>query len=636
LRFPALLTERGGHTHIPVALADLVVLAVVMSALPAGAGAQTVTPVHAIQGGGNSSPLVGQTVTTRGIVTGVRSAGFFIQAPENEADGDPATSEGVYVYTSKTPPAAAMPGNLVLVTGKISEYVPSADPGSPSLTELSGTIIVSQLSSGNPLPAPVVLTAQDTDPGGSMSDLGRYQGMRVRIDSATVVAPTAGRLDEKSATSTSTGVFFVVLEGLARPFREPGVSALSQLPAGSPCCVPRFDDNPERMRVDSASLVGSQPVDVAVGASVRGLVGPLDIAAATWTVLTDPSSPPVATGGRTVEPLPAAADDEVTVATLNLERFFDTADDPTVADAVLTAAAFELRVRKAALAIATVLASPDILAVEEVENLATLQTIGDASSQAAGKGVVYTAFLEPGNDVGGINVGFLVNTARVTVDEAVQLHKGLITPVDGYPLHDRPPLLLRATVRARRGLPLRLTLIANHLRSLIDIEDTTKGPRVRAKRLAQAEDVARIVQERQLADPAEGIVVLGDLNAFEFSDGLVDVVGTLRGTPAPPDSVVLAGADLVDPDLVDLVTWVPAAERYSFVETGNAQVLDHMLANARAAALVRTVRFARFDADFPDILRNSAERPERVSDHDALLATLVAPSAVHRRLRAAP
>ncbi|TQU16636.1 Calx-beta domain-containing protein, partial [Xanthomonas perforans] len=85
-------------------------------------------PIHAIQGKGARSPLEGQVVATSGIVTARRSAGFFLQAPDSEADADPSTSEGVYVYTGSAPPEAAAIGNRVRVQGTVIEYVPTADP----------------------------------------------------------------------------------------------------------------------------------------------------------------------------------------------------------------------------------------------------------------------------------------------------------------------------------------------------------------------------------------------------------------------------------------------------------------------------------------------------------------------------
>jgi len=83
-----------------------------------------VTPIHTIQGSGTISPFVGQVVTTTGIVTGIKSNGFFIQAPDAEADANPNTSEGVFVFTSSAPPAAATVGNSVAVMGTVQEFIP--------------------------------------------------------------------------------------------------------------------------------------------------------------------------------------------------------------------------------------------------------------------------------------------------------------------------------------------------------------------------------------------------------------------------------------------------------------------------------------------------------------------------------
>ena len=143
---------------------------------------------------------------------------------------------------------------------------------------------------------------------------------------------------------------------------------------------------------------------------------------------------------------------------------------------------------------------------------------------------------------------------------------------------------------------------------------------MRAKRRAQAESLADLVQDRQAADPNENIVLVGDFNAFEFNDGLVDSMGTIAGTPTPANQVVLASADLVNPDLVNLLP--PAAERYSFSFDGNAQTLDHVLVNGAmmlATAAQRT-EHARLGADFPETARNDASVATRLSDHDPIVA----------------
>ncbi len=94
--------------------------------------------IHDIQGPGTASPLVGQVVATTGIVTGRKSNGFFLQAPDAEADADPATSEGIFVFTGAAPPAGAAVGNGVRVAATVQEFVPSSDPSSPPMTELAG------------------------------------------------------------------------------------------------------------------------------------------------------------------------------------------------------------------------------------------------------------------------------------------------------------------------------------------------------------------------------------------------------------------------------------------------------------------------------------------------------------------
>src|SRR3954470_2551217 len=153
----------------------------------------TVAPiaVHDIQGNGTTSPLVGQSVTTTGIVTALKSNGFFLQTPDANADADPNTSKRIFVFTSSAPPAAAAIGNSVNVTGTVQEFIPSADTSSPATTELGGTISVSLNSTGNSLPAPITITASDTQVN-DLNNLEKYEGMRVQVSSLTVVAPTQG------------------------------------------------------------------------------------------------------------------------------------------------------------------------------------------------------------------------------------------------------------------------------------------------------------------------------------------------------------------------------------------------------------------------------------------------------------
>ena len=124
-----------------------------------------------IQGSGDLSPLAGQVVTTLdNIVTVVAIDGFFLQTP-TACDGDPATSDGIFVFSD---PPAVLPGDQVDVTGTVDEFF--------DRTELTG-VTVTVDSSGHPIPAPVVFDANTPDAAGP-----RQQGA-VRRD--------ARRLDER-------------------------------------------------------------------------------------------------------------------------------------------------------------------------------------------------------------------------------------------------------------------------------------------------------------------------------------------------------------------------------------------------------------------------------------------------------
>jgi hypothetical protein len=174
-------------------------------------------------------------------------------------------------------------------------------------------------------------------------------------------------------------------------------------------------------------------------------------------------------------------------------------------------------------------------------------------------------------------------------------------------------------------------VIVNHLRSLNDVNSIgpgsngwpTDGDRVRAKRQEQAESLANLVQTRQTADPNERIILVGDFNAYEFNDGLADLMNTITGTPAPDNETAVPGdgVDLVTPDLDNLVDTPPPAERYSYIFDGQAQNIDHVVVNGAltAATYARRIEHPRINADFPAVDRNDPGTPRRLSDHDPVV-----------------
>lgn len=597
-----------------------------------------ITPIAAIQGDGAASPLVGGIVATRGLVTGRKGNGFFLQSRDVDADADAATSEGLFVFTRGAAPADAAVGRFVVVRGTVTEFVPSQDPGQAPLTQLAGDVrVIAQDDTLHALPRPVELTATFPAPAGALDQLERIEGMRVTVPRFTVAAPTGGFTNERDASGGGNGVFHGVVAGVPRPFREPGIPAPDAPPAGSIPPIPRWDFNPELVTVDS-DAIGAPALDVAAGTELAGLTGPLDFGFRRYTIL--PEAAPVAGPAPAPRGVDAAHADAFTVAAYNLERFFDETNDPATGEPVLTPAALERRFAKASLGIRDALRTPDIVGLVEVEHLEVLQRLAErinADAIAAGQpDPRYVGYLLEGNDIGGIDLGFLVKTAgvagatpRVEVRSVAQVGKDTMwTEPDGGTglLNDRPPLALDAVVHYADGRAFPLGVVLVHQRSLNGAETRdASGERVRSKRQRQAEFLAAYLDGRQDRDPDTRLVVLGDFNAFEFNDGLVDAMNVVTGTPTPDEqtAVLADGVDLVDPDLVNLGGLEPAHERYSFVFGGNAQTLDHVLVNEALVVATREVHLdhARINADFPEVNRNDAASPSRLSDHDPVVAT---------------
>ncbi|MGI9104956.1 MAG: lamin tail domain-containing protein [Pyrinomonadaceae bacterium] len=563
----------------------------------------TAIPIHTIQGSGTASPFVDTAASTSGIVTLLKSDGFFLQAPDSEVDADANTSEGIYVLTTSAPSVSV--GNSVTVSGTVREFF--------RLTEIaanSSNIFVN--SAGNPLPSAIALTPEILNPAGTFDQLEKFEGMRLFASSLTTVSP-----------NDNFGDFFTVLTGQPRPFREPGIERSSTRPAGTPEGVPTFDENPEKLVVDSNGRIGSSATVVTSNVSLTNVAGSLDFTFSAYRLI--PESPLSPSPNMTAIPVPTPTADEFTIGNFNIENFANSATQRL----------------KASLAIRNVMRYPDIIGHEEIMELSGLQAlatqINNDAVAAGDPNPNYVAYLQEADGQSGdsdIDVGFLVKTTRVNVVAVTQFgaNETFTNPNTGQQdlTNDRPPLVLDATIN-RTGLsPLPVKVIVNHLRSLICINAETPsancdpqfpdGPRVRAKRKAGAEYLANLIQNFQTADPNVNLISVGDYNAFQFSDGYVDVIGTIKGTPAPADQVVLASPDLVNPDLINLTDTLPAERRYSFVFNGNAQALDHILVNINANARLTRYAVGRVDADFPNAFRSDSTRPERVSDHDTPVA----------------
>jgi predicted extracellular nuclease len=132
-----------------------------------------------------------------------------------------------------------------------------------------------------------------------------------------------------------------------------------------------------------------------------------------------------------------------------------------------------------------------------------------------------------------------------------------------------------------------------------------------------------MVQNLQINSPLTPLIVAGDFNAYEFTDGYVDVVGEIKGQVNPNDNVLSSnGSSIVNPVLTNSVDTMIDEEKYSVNLFGNTEARDHALFNDAALIKLSHVQYLRGNSDAPAYLREDHSQLLGLSDHDALVIYL--------------
>ncbi|MGW6203866.1 endonuclease/exonuclease/phosphatase family protein [Streptomyces sp. NPDC055089] len=557
--------------------------------------------VHDIQGTTRVSPLDGKAVTgVPGIVTAVRttgSKGFWIQ--DTAPDADPRTGEGVFVYTGSTAPAVAV-GDSVLVSGTVDEYYPSAT--TQSITEITAPR-TTVLSSGNALPAPVVLDAAAVPAayvpaaGGASIDALPLEPSVYALDLYESLEGTRVQIADTRVTGATTAYdeIWVTVEPKQNPTRRGGTLYSSYT-----------DQNTGRIKVMSLDTTRPFPVgdvgDVLSGATT----GVIDYASFGGYNLQATELGTLKDNGLRREVTRRQKGGELAVATYNVENL-DALDEQAKFDTLAEGVAVNL-------------SSPDIVSLEEIQDdngavsdgtvgsEATLKRFTDAIVAAGGPRYAWR-YVAPkdgqdgGEPGGNIRNVFLFNPHRVsfvdraggdatTAVAAVPTRKGVtlsvspgrIAPASAAWDDSRKPLVGEFRFH---GKPV--FVIGNHFASKggdQPLHGRYQEPSrsSETKRVQQAAEVNTFVKSLLAADKSARVVTLGDLNDFAFS---------------PTMSALTAGKALKP-----LITTLPANEQYSYVYEGNSQTLDHILTSPG---------IRRFDYD---VVHINAEFADQASDHD--------------------
>jgi len=530
-----------------------------------------------IQGDGFVSPLKDQYVDTYGVVTAdyqdELSHGFFVQDPEG--DGNPATSDGLYIKYGWD----VNVGDYVKLSGKVSEYYGLTEMYKPYITIIS---------TGNPLPEPVELNPPIDD---YASDV-YYETLEGMLVSAKRIRAVAGTdpYGEVAAVRSDTGI--------KRVFQDD--------PAGTG----------EIIFIDDG---GGCLVNVRTGNTIVGLVGPLDYTYDEYKVLPSADNPPRVFSEAWAESdwiMQKGLRCGFTVATYNMFNLFDEFDDPGKDDEPedYPPEYVELMLSKHANAIKDFLRLPDLIGVQEVENIAILERLTQTEPI---KGI-YGAVLIDGPDARGIDVGLLYRLDRVEIisAEARQtctdlndaygpgIDPNFPCPDEYNPLFSRPPLVVHIKTivsswwgKHKSGTDL--WLIINHFKSKGVYAPYYADPEPR--RIQQAEWVNSLVDEIQADNCHAKVIVLGDLNSFRDE--------------APVET-------LQDGGLFNLINTVYRRGRYTYIYRGVSEVLDYIMISKSLRWRFIHARIIHFNTDFPfGFWRDDPTTGIRSSDHDVFMAS---------------
>ena len=582
--------------------------------------------ISALQGAGAESPFAGETVTVSGIVTGDFQdgdddrrndlGGFYLQSAGG--DGDPATSDGIFVFDANVPLQDVSVGDRVVVAGEVQEYFGETQLVATSVT-LAGRGSVTPVDIE--LPTATTLVNSDGDP---VAGLERFEGMLVRLPQTMTVTDLFDLPRYGAVGLSAEGRLYQFTNG-NRPGRD-GYAAHRRTNAARTVVLDdgqrRADPDPLRL-LDGATRTNGA---LRVGDSVRGVSGNLRYSRGsgaqgdeTWRLM---PAGDVAFEAANPRPAPPDIGGRLRVASFNVLNYFSTVDrnQPLCGprrDENCRGADSEQEQQRQLAKIVTALrqVDADIVGLIELENNATasLEDIVDALNAATAAGT-YT-WLDTGtigDDV--IKTGFIFKpgTVRPTGDFAL-----LDARVDRRFNDNRNrPALAQTFVEIASDESL--TVVVNHLKSkgsdCDDDNDPNTGDGQGNCNLTRTRAVEAML-DWLAADPTDSgdpdVLVLGDLNAYLEED-------PLRAFAAGGYENLIGAGEL------------PA---YSFVFDGQSGALDHALASPALKPQVVAAVEWHINADEPQLLDYNlegnrdpgafeADTPWRASDHDPVIVGL--------------
>ena len=641
------------------------------------------SPLAPASGNGTSAQLY----DVRGVITqktlartnsGGSQNGFFLQSRNGTADGDPLTSDGIFVFmggfTSLIGGYVPQIGDEVVIRARVSEFF--------NLTELSSASLVTVLATGLDIASSVEVL--DAVPPNVRADANRFwerrEGMRMRVRAGSVTS--SGRTVFPSTADSEVWLVDVDSPLLDRTdpyarrvFRDP--HPLDNQP------TPLFDDE-NGFRI----LVGSQGVKALAGDNtallppVRVLdtlsadaFGGLSFAFEKYSIQAEtPTFTPGPDPSLNAPPVAANRSEEFAVATFNVHNLYDFRDDPfdgcdfvgnTGCPGVsppfdyVPASDAVYRDLLAGLAeqIVSALKAPDLIMTQEAEDQDicvvsggalvcgdvnnadgrpdTLQELALAIT-AAGGPTYETAFDRNGADARGIISAFMYRPDRLSLAAA---GTGVLSATPGV-VYRSPGLAYNSDVSNPKTLNAVLPSDVDTSTGVDGSNVYTRAPQVAKFTVASAPGSpegltlwavgnhfsstpdARVGQRTEQA--AYGAAIIDAIEASEPGARIV-LGGDLNVFPRPDDPIAKSDSDTPSDqlgplyeaglhNLWDSLVADAPSAAYSYTFDGQAQTLDHLFVNEPLFGDLIQMRAAHINAGWPVDFDGDGARG--VSDHD--------------------
>lgn len=597
--------------------------------------------VSDVQGSGSASPLLGQEVRVEAVVTSLITsrdalAGFFVQEEDDDADADPATSEGVYVFCGSTCPTGLAAGDLVTVVGTVAEFSGS----STQIDATGGSVEV--LASDQALPTATVVTLPAAASTRDAATFEPVEGMITTISTTLVVSEyfNLARFGEIVLTADARGYQYTQTN---TPSVEGYQAFLGDLAKQRIV----LDDDSNDQNDATSGILDNEPYfyptpglstdnSVRGGDTITGLTGVMEYSFGAWKLRPVPG---LDYTFESANPRPATPDDvggRLQVASFNVLNYFATVDTtssdntgpcgPTGTDDCRGADSESERERQLAKIVAALVTiDADVFGLIEIQNDAGLATqqIVDALNAATAPGTY--AYIETG----------VIGTDAIK--QAFLYKPGTVTPVGDFALlteEDDPrfdtdrnrPALIQTFDEIATGE--RFTVAVNHFKS----KGSGCGPGDDSPQDGSGNcdltrtQAAAALSDYLATDPTGSgdpdFLVIGDLNSYSME--------------RPISTLEAAG-------YVDLLERFEGLESYGYLFDGLLGHLDHALATESLAAQVTGAGGWKINADevplfdYNDTVRDRGEapferestalplyepNPYRSSDHDPVIVGL--------------